>query len=106
MNRGMVSGLGVGIALGAVAACGGLIPLAGAGGPVPMDSAKAVAVAERNVCGRAMPPADSVCVVTGYSHGDGRYTVRLDRHPPAGNDHLIVTLTDNGQHIVVNQVGP
>jgi hypothetical protein len=92
-----------GMTLGAIGACGGLIPMAGAGGPVPMDSTRAVAVAERNVCGRAMAPADTACVVTGYSYNRGRYTVRLDRHPPVGNDHLIVTLTENGQHVEVNQ---
>jgi len=95
--------LATGVGLGALTACGGFIPMAGAGGPVAMDSARAVAVAERNVCGRAMTPSDTACVVKGYSYADGRYTVRLDRHPPAGDDHLIVVLTENGQHVEVNQ---
>ena len=93
-------------ALAATFACGGMIPMAGAGGPMPLDSSKAVAVAERNVCGRAMPPGDTVCVVTGYLHTGGRYVVRLDRHPPAGNDHLVVTLTNNGESVEVKQTQP
>lgn len=96
--------IAVGVGLGAVAACGGMIPVAGAGGPVPMDSTRAVAVAERNVCGRAMGPNDTTCVVTGYDYHDGRWVVRLDRHPPAGSDHLVVTLTENGENVEVRQV--
>jgi hypothetical protein len=84
--------------------CGGMIPMAGAGGPVPLDSARAVAVAQRNVCGRSLPPSDTTCVVRKYSHVDGRYVVTMDRHPPAGNDRLIVTLFENGERIVVTPV--
>jgi len=88
----------------AIASCGGLIPVAGAGGPVPLDSARAVAVAQRNVCGRPMPPSDTTCAVRGYQHEGGRYLVTLDRRPPAGNDRLIVALYQNGTRIVVTPV--
>ena len=103
MRASITVSLAAGVGLGVLTGCGGIIPIAGAGGPVPMDSTKAVAVAERNVCGRAMTPSDTACVVKGYSYANGRYTVRLDRHPPAGDDHLIVVLTENGQHVEVNQ---
>src|SRR6185437_2724274 len=103
MRASITVSLAAGVGLGGLTGCGSIIPIAGAGGPVPMDSTKAVAVAERNVCWRAMTPSDTACVVKGYSYANGRYTVRLDRHPPAGDDHLIVVLTENGQHVEVNQ---
>ena len=85
-----VLALGLLIALGS---CGGFIPNAGAGGPIPLDSARAVAVAQRNVCGQPMPPSDTTCMVRGYRHADGRYLVTLDRRPPAGKDRVIVALS-------------
>jgi hypothetical protein len=84
--------------------CRGLIPAAGAGGPIPLDSARAVAVAQRNVCGQPMPHTDTTCVVRDYRRAGGQYIVTLDRRPPAGNDRLVVTLLDNGTRVLVAQV--
>ena len=85
----------VAVATGTIG-CGGLVPFAGAGGPFPLDSARAVAVAQRNVCGRSMPPSDTTCVVREYHRNGGRHWVTLDRRPPAGNDRVVVTLLGNG----------
>ena len=80
------------------------MPVAGAGGPIPLDSARAVAVAQRNVCGKPLPPSDTTCVVRGYHRSGGRYEVVLDRRPPAGNDRVLVTLLSNGTRIEVAPV--
>ena len=82
--------------LASTVACGGMLRAVGLGSLAPMDSARAVAVAERNVCGRVMPSNDSTCVVIEVSHRDGPYVVTLDRNPPAGNDRVNVTVTGGG----------
>jgi hypothetical protein len=87
-----------------LAACGGPALYAGAGGPVPLDSTRAVALAERNVCGRVMPAADTTCSVRAVQQDDGQFLVTLDRHPPAGNDRVVVTLRHNGSSINVEPV--
>ena len=93
MHTRLVASLAVGAcALVGTIACGGVLRAVGVG-VAPTDSAQAVAVAERNVCGHAMPSSDSTCVVIGVNHRDGPYVVTLDRHPPAGNDRVNVTLT-------------
>ena len=79
--------------LAGTTACAGALRAVGMGSLAPMDSAQAVAVAERNVCGHVMPSNDSTCVVIEVNHRDGPYVVTLDRHPPAGNDRVNVTLT-------------
>lgn len=91
------------LGLGTVA-CGGVLRAVGAGDLVPMDSAKAVAIAEKNVCGRAMPADDRTCVVVGYAREDGHPVVTLDRNPPAGNDRVSVTLKNGGDAIEVAPV--
>jgi hypothetical protein len=84
--------------------CGRLISAAGSTGLIPLDSARAVAVAQQNVCGQPMPLTDTTCVVRDYRQVHGEYTVTLDRRPPAGNDRVVVTLLDNGTRIRVAQV--
>ncbi len=78
--------------------------MAGAGGPMPMDSTRAVAVAEQNVCGGVVRANDSTCVVVGYTHQSGYPVVTLDRNPPAGNDRVAVALKHNGRSVDVAQV--
>ena len=70
-------------------------------GLAPLDSARAVAIAQRNLCGSEMPASDTTCVVREYRRDGGRHIVTLDRRPPAGNDRVIVTLRDNGSQIEV-----
>ena len=91
-----VAGLFVG------AACSNLVPMAADHGPVPLDSARAVAIAQRNVCGA--PTTDSTCVVRGYEQTGGRFVIVLDRRPPAGNDRVAVTLRDNGMRVSVEPI--
>ncbi len=71
------------------------------GGFAPLDSARAVAIAQRNLCGSEMPASDTTCVVREYRRDGRRHIVTLDRRPPAGNDRVIVTLRDNGSQIEV-----
>jgi hypothetical protein len=61
-----------------------------------LDSAEAVAIAQRNLCGGASAPT---CAVHDYRRVGGRYIVTLDRRPPAGNDRVVVTLRHNGTDI-------
>ena len=89
-----------GCCLAGIAACGGVLRTAGI---APMDSTRAVAVAERNVCGRVMGTGDSTCVLVGVNRMSGRYVVTLDRNPPAGNDRVNVTIT-GGNDVEVAQV--
>src|SRR6267378_7874530 len=76
--------------------CSNIVPMAPDHGPVPLDSARAVAIARRNVCGVPGSATDSACVVRSYERTGGRYVIVVDRHPPAGQDRLAVTLRDNG----------
>ena len=80
---------------GAVIACGGLRSAAADVGLVPLDSARAVAVAKHNVCGD-VSPADTTCVLRGYRRSGGQFEILLDRRPPAGNDRVLVTLRGSG----------
>jgi len=74
------------------------------GGLFSIDSTQAVATAERNVCGHTIVPPDSTCVLRGFAHPDGHYVVVLDRHPPAGNDRVAVTVSKNGGQVIVAPV--
>ena len=86
-----------------LASCASLSSAAGSVGLIPLDSAGAVAVAQRNVCGQAMPKGDTTCVVRGYQHAKGEYIVTLDRRPPAGNDRVVVRLLGNGSRVLVEE---
>jgi len=88
------------------AGCSNIIPMAADHGPIPLDSARAVAIARRNVCGAPTSGTDSSCVLQGYEHTAGRYVVILERRPPAGNDRVAVTLRDNGMRVEVAQLEP
>jgi len=87
----------------AVIACGSLRAAAESTGLVPLDSARAVVVAQHNVCGD-VSPGDCSCVLRGYRRSGGRFEILLDRRPPAGNDRVLVTLRDNGSRIDVTPV--
>lgn len=82
------------ISLAAIASsCASVIAAAGLS---PLDSARAVAIAQRNLCGGA---SDTTCPVREYRQVGGRYIITLDRRPPAGNDRVVVTLRDHGTTI-------
>jgi hypothetical protein len=83
--------------------CGSLRSAAESTGLVPLDSARAVAVAQHNVCGD-VSPGDPTCVLRGYRCSGGRFEILLDRRPPAGNDRVLVTLSDNGSRVDVTPV--
>ena len=68
----------------------------GAVGLNTLDSAEAVAIAQRNMCGVA---SDDTCPVREYRRVGGRFIITLDRRPPAGDDRVIVTLRHNGTDI-------
>jgi len=101
------SSIGAGAALAGLAwllaSCASLRSAARIVGVIPLDSAEAVAVAQRNVCGQAMPEGDTTCVVRGYRHAKGEYIVTLDRRPPAGNDRVVVRLRGNGSDVLVEE---
>ena len=88
----------------AASACGGTLSMAGAGNTLPMDSTRAVAMAEQAVCGRVVAASDSTCVVVNYGYQDRNPVVTLDRNPPAGNDRVNVALKHNGKTVDVAQV--
>jgi len=67
-----------------------------AAGLTTLDSAEAVAIAQRNLCGGA---SGTTCAVRDYRRDGGRFIITLDRRPPAGNDRVVVTLRDNGTTI-------
>lgn len=94
---------GICLAAGATA-CGGNTLTLGARSDITMDSTRAVAVAEQNVCGRVVPANDSTCVVVGYACHSGYPVVTLDRNPPTGNDRVNVTLKHSGRSVDVAQV--
>jgi hypothetical protein len=83
--------------------CGSLRSVAESTGLIPLDSARAVAVAQHNVCGD-VSPGDPSCVLRGYRRTGGRFEILLDRRPPAGNDRVLVTLRDNGSRVDVTPV--
>ena len=83
--------------------CSTLRSAAESTGLVPLDSARAVAVAQHNVCGD-VSPGDATCVLRGYHRSGDRFEILLDRHPPAGNDRVLVTVRDNGSRIDVTPV--
>jgi hypothetical protein len=83
--------------------CGSLRSAAEGIGLIPLDSARAVAVAQHNVCGD-VSPGDPTCVLRGYRRSGGRFEILLDRRPPAGNDRVLVTLSNNGSRIDVTPV--
>jgi hypothetical protein len=86
-----------------VCACGTLRSIGESTGVIPIDSARAVAVARHNVCGD-LSPGDVTCVLRGYRHTAGRFEILLDRRPPAGNDRVLVTLRHNGSDVAVAPV--
>jgi hypothetical protein len=88
----------------AAVACGGNTLALGANSAVTMDSTRAVAGAEQNVCGGMAAANDSTCVVVGYSYQSGYPVVTIDRNPPAGNDRVNVALKHNGQTVDVARV--
>ena len=97
------------IVLGVVWLIGGCVPFVSRtadGGPLPLDSARAVAIAQRNVCGRPSAVRDTTCVVRGYEHTGRSYLVILDRRPPAGNDRVAVRLNRTGTDVNVEQIEP
>jgi|SRR6266487_4424339 len=94
--------LGVTALMAGAGACSNVIPMAADHGPLPLDSARAVAIARRSVCGAGA--ADSTCAVRGYERAGGRFTIVLDRRPPAGNDRVAVTLRDNGMRVNVEPI--
>src|SRR5258705_11768585 len=75
---------------GALLGCASLRPAAESIGLVPLDSARAVAVAQHNVCGDASP-ADRSCVLLGYRRSGGRLDILVGLRPPAGNDRALVS---------------
>src|SRR5260370_9978086 len=79
-----------------VAVANSCAPVFSALGLATLDSAGAVAIAQRNLCGGARGPT---CAVRDYRRDGGRYIITLDRRPPVGNDRVIVTLRDNGSTI-------
>jgi hypothetical protein len=83
--------------------CASLRSAAESIGLVPLDSARAVAVAQHNVCGD-VSPGDTTCVLRGFRRSGGRFEVLLDRRPPAGNDRVLVTVRNNGSQIAVTPV--
>ena len=93
------------LAVSAVAAiaCSSLRSVAKSAGLVPLDSARAVAVAQHNVCGDLVA-GDTSCVLRGYRRSGGKFEVLLDRRPPAGNDRVLVTVNGNGSQIEVTPV--
>ena len=60
---------------------------------LPLDSARAVAIALQNLCGAPSILRDTTCLVRSYEHTGGRHLVVLDRRPPAGNDRVAVRLS-------------
>ena len=83
--------------------CASLRSAAESAGLVPLDSARAVAVAEHNVCGD-VSPGDTTCVLRGYRRSGGRFEILLDRRPPVGNDRVLVAIQGNGSRIDVTPV--
>jgi hypothetical protein len=90
-------------AAGFALACGSLRSAAETSGFVPLDSARAVAVAQHNVCGD-VSPGDPTCAVRSYRRVGNRFEVVLDRRPPAGNDRVLVTVRGNGSTIDVTPI--
>ena len=77
-----------------VAACDTPLPVAPereAEVSLPLDSARAVAIALRNLCG--VPAVDTTCLVRSYEYTSGHHVVVLDRRPPAGNDRVAVQVS-------------
>src|SRR2546430_257803 len=62
-----------------------------ADGRLPLDSAHAVAIALRNLCG--VPAVDTTCMVRSYEYTTGHHVDVLDRRPPAGNDRVAVQVS-------------
>src|SRR5439155_2129483 len=56
-----------------------------------VDSARAIAIALRNLCG--VPAVDTTCLVRSYEYTSGHHVVVLDRRPPAGNDRVAVQVS-------------
>ena len=98
-SLGLLLTISVAIAIG----CTSLRSAAESSGLVPLDSARAITIAQHNVCGD-VAPGDTSCVVRGYHRSGGQFEVLLDRRPPAGNDRVLVTLRDNGSRIEVTPV--
>jgi hypothetical protein len=90
-------------AAGFALACASLRSAAETSGIVPLDSARAVAVAQHNVCGD-VSPGDPTCAVRSYRRVGNRFEVVLDRRPPAGNDRVLVTVRGNGSTIDVTPI--
>ena len=99
-TRFLASVMAAACCIGGTAACGGVLRTVGI---APLDSTRAVAVAEQNMCGHTVASADTSCVLIGVSRRDGQYVVTLDRNPPAGHDRLNVTITGENS-VKVEQV--
>lgn len=87
----------------ALAACSTNVRAAD-GGAVPLDSARAVAIARRAACGAPGSATDAACTLRGYSVADGKPVVTIDRRPPAGNDRVAITLANGGNRVSMTQV--
>lgn len=96
------TGLVMVLAVGAGTAC--LVRVAADGGPLPLDSARAVAIAQRNLCGQPSSVKDTTCLVRGYQRRGSDFVVLLDRRPPAGNDRVAVRLSGNGMRVDVTPI--
>ena len=97
----LVSGFIIAALIGLVTTSSSCASFMTAAGLAPLDSAEAVAIAQRNLCGGA---SGATCAVRDYHRVGGRYVITLDRRPPAGNDRVIVTLRHNGTDIEAAEV--
>lgn len=90
--------------LSASTACSNLFPMAGDGGPVPLDGTRAIALARQKVCGDPGSPGDLACTVRGHERVRGVHYVVIERGPPAAGptgDRVRVALRDHGMRVDV-----
>jgi hypothetical protein len=86
-------------------ACSNFLPMAGDGGRVPLDEARAVALARQKVCGAPETPGDRACTVRSVQRSGDTYSVLLERQPPAGGGETVqVMLRDHGMRVEVEDV--
>ncbi len=78
------------------------------GGSVPLDRTRAIAIAQRNVCGPPGSDTASDCTVRGYERAGFVHHVVIDRGPKAAGgstgDRVRVTLRDNGMSVNVEPI--